>query len=115
MSTFTTNNFIFLLSGPLSGSRNLKNFESIFKISRKTFDSICSLVNDELRAKLCNLTGTNGKPLSLNDQVAIALRRLSSGESLSIIGDSFGVNQSTISHITRQFVEAMEEKGQHLG
>ncbi|XP_050209876.1 protein ALP1-like [Mercurialis annua] len=100
------------IAGPLSGS-NLKKFESIFKISRKTFNYICYLVTDELRARNCNLTGSNGRSLSLNDQVAIALRRLVSGESLSSVGDSFGVNQSTVSHITWRFVEAMEERGVH--
>ncbi|EEF30419.1 protein ALP1-like [Ricinus communis] len=101
------------ITGPLSGSRNTKKFESVFKISRKTFNYICSLVNNDLKARQSNLTGTNGKPLSPNDQVAIALRRLSSGESLSSIGDSFGVNQSTVSHVTWRFVEAMEERGLH--
>ncbi|XP_050209875.1 uncharacterized protein LOC126660423 [Mercurialis annua] len=100
------------ISGPLSGS-NLKKFESIFKISRKTFNYICYLVTDELSARHCNLTDSNGRSLSLNDQVAIALRRLVSGESLSSVGDSFGVNQSTVCHITWRFVEAMEERGVH--
>lgn len=54
-----------------------------------------------------------GNPLSLNDQVAVALRRLSSGDSLSIVGDSFGMNQSTVSQLTWRFVEAMEERGLH--
>ncbi|KAE8671986.1 hypothetical protein F3Y22_tig00111877pilonHSYRG00289 [Hibiscus syriacus] len=64
-------------------------------------------------ARQSNYTDINGKPLSLNDQVAVALRRLSSGESLSIIGDTFGMNQSAVSQITWRFVEAMEERGLH--
>ncbi|KDP29866.1 hypothetical protein JCGZ_18441 [Jatropha curcas] len=99
------------ITGPLSESRNSMKFESVFKISRKTFNYICSLVNDVLTARQSNFSSTNGKPLSLNDQVAIALRRLSSGESLSNIGDAFGINQSTVSHLTWRFVEAMEERG----
>ncbi|KAJ9160064.1 hypothetical protein P3X46_025500 [Hevea brasiliensis] len=101
------------ITGHLSETKNSKKFESVFKISRKTFNYICSLVNDDLRARQSNFTGSDGKPLSPNDQVAIALRRLSSGESLSNIGDSFGINQSTVSHITWRFVEAMEERGLH--
>lgn len=58
-----------------------------------------------------NTVDLNGKRLSVNDQVAIALRRLSSGESLSTIGDSFRLNQSTVSQVTWRFVEAMEERG----
>ncbi|WCJ19548.1 PIF / Ping-Pong family of plant transposase [Euphorbia peplus] len=100
--------------GPLSNSKNPKTFESFFKISRKTFDYIYSLVNDTLRGK-SNVTGSNGNPVSPVDQVAIALRRLTSGNSLANIGDSFGVNQSTVSRVTWRFVEAMEEKGmRHL-
>lgn len=60
-----------------------------------------------------NFSGSNGKHLSLQDQVAVALRRLSSGESLTNIGDSFGMNQSTVSQVTWRFVEAMEERGLH--
>ncbi|GMI80688.1 Harbinger family of plant transposase 1 [Hibiscus trionum] len=101
------------ISGPLSQSKGPKSFESVFRISRKTFNYICSLVKEDLMARQSSYTDINGKPLSLNDQVAVALRRLSSGESLSIIGDTFGMNQSTVSQITWRFVEAMEERGLH--
>lgn len=58
---------------------------------------------------------TSGKHLSFRDQVAIALRRLSSGDSLMSIGDSCGLHHSTVSQVTWRFVEAMEQKGlQHL-
>ncbi|KAL5554788.1 hypothetical protein UlMin_042189 [Ulmus minor] len=103
------------ITGPLSQSKNPMNFESVFKISRKTFSYICSLVKEDMLAKTFNFVDLNGKPLSINDQVAIALRRLGSGESLSIIGESFGINQSTVAQLTWRFVEAMEERGlRHL-
>lgn len=102
-------------SGPLSQSKNSKNFESVFKISRKTFNYICSLVSDDMMARPSSVNDLKGKSLSLNDQVAVALRRLSSGESLSSIGESFQLNQSTVSQVTWRFVEAMEERGlRHL-
>lgn len=101
------------ISGPLSQSKGSRSFESIFRISKKTFNYICSLVKEDMMARQSSYTDINGKPLSLNDQVAVALRRLSSGESLSVIGDTFGMNQSTVSQITWRFVEAMEEKGLH--
>lgn len=91
----------------------MESFESTFKISRKTFNYICSLVKDVMLAKSSNLTDYSGKALSLYDQVAVALRRLGSGESLHSIGDTFGMNQSTVSQITWRFVEAMEERGLH--
>lgn len=56
---------------------------------------------------------SNGKPLSLSDQVAVALRRLSSGESLISVGDSFGLHHSTVSQVTWRFVESMERRGLH--
>ncbi|XP_042485840.1 protein ALP1-like [Macadamia integrifolia] len=101
------------ITGPLSQSKGLVEFETVFKISRKTFNYICSLVKEDLTSKPSNFTCTNGKPLSINDQVAVALRRLSSGESLLTIGESFGMNHSTVSQVTWRFVEAMEERGLH--
>ncbi|RZS04600.1 hypothetical protein BHM03_00034957 [Ensete ventricosum] len=100
-----------MLPGHLS--KESRKFESIFKISRKTFNYICSLVRDDLMARTSNFAFTDGKTLSLEDQVAIGLRRLSSGESLLNIGVSFGMNHSTVSQVTWRFVEAMEERGIH--
>ncbi|KAJ8503708.1 hypothetical protein OPV22_004594 [Ensete ventricosum] len=64
-------------------SKESRKFESIFKISRKTFNYICSLVRDDLMARTSNFAFTDGKTLSLEDQV------------------------------TWRFVEAMEERGIH--
>ncbi|WOL04798.1 nuclease HARBI1 [Canna indica] len=103
------------ITGHSSSREEEITFESVFKLSRKTFNYICSLVRDNLTAKASNLAFADGQILSVEDQVAIALRRLSSGESLLNIGVSFGVNQSTVSQVTWRFVEAMEERGiQHL-
>lgn len=103
------------ITGVLSPSKDLDRFQSVFKISRKTFNYICSLVKEDLTAKPGNFCFSNGKPLFLNDQVAIALRRLSSGDSLCTVADSFGLTHSTVSQVTWHFVESMEERGlQHL-
>ncbi|GMG98233.1 hypothetical protein Nepgr_000073 [Nepenthes gracilis] len=101
------------INGLLYSSKGLGKFESVFKISRKTFDYICSLVKDDLTVKPGQFIFSNGRPLSLYDQVAVALRRLSSGESLVAVGDAFGLNHSTVSQVTWRFVEAMEERGLH--
>lgn len=106
------NVLVFCFAGPLSQSKNSVKFESIFKISRKTFDYIGSLVEEDMLAKT-SYYYLNGEPLSVNDQVAVALRRLSSGDSLCTVGESFGMNQSTVSQLTWRFVEAMEERGLH--
>ncbi|KAL2899076.1 Protein ALP1-like [Bienertia sinuspersici] len=101
------------INGILSPSKGLAKFESVFKISRKTFNYICSLVKEDMSVKLGHYSFANGKPLSLNDQVAVALRRLSSGESLISVGDSFGLHHSTVSQVTWRFVESMEKRGLH--
>ncbi|KAI4302382.1 hypothetical protein MLD38_038133 [Melastoma candidum] len=92
-------------------SGNSKEFGSFFRISRRTFDYICSLVKNNLSTRPSNLADFNGGCLSVNDQVAVALMRLSSGKSLQSVGDLFKLNQSSVSQITWRFVEAMEEKG----
>nr|GLL40213.1 putative nuclease HARBI1 [Ipomoea trifida]GMD55884.1 putative nuclease HARBI1 [Ipomoea batatas] len=98
----------------ITGSSGDKvTFESVFKFSRRTFNYICSLVKDDMMCKHPNLTDLSGKLLSLNDRVAVALRRLSSGESLSSLGDSLGLHQSSVAQITWRFVESMEERGLH--
>lgn len=101
------------INGLLSPSKGLDKFESVFKISRKTFNYICSLVREDMSTKPGHFSFSNGKPLSLSDQVAVALRRLSSGESLISVGDSFGLHHSTVSQVTWRFVESMERRGLH--
>ncbi|KAL3521047.1 hypothetical protein ACH5RR_019196 [Cinchona calisaya] len=92
------------------GQETSVTFESIFKLSRKTFNYICDLVQDEMLTRATNYVDLDGNALSLIDRVAIALRRLSSGDSLTIVGDFLGVNKSTVSYVTWCFVEAMEKK-----
>lgn len=101
------------INGILSPSKGLDQFESVFKISRKTFNYICSLVREDMTSKPGHFSFSNGKPLSLDDQVAVALRRLSSGESLMSVGESFGLHHSTVSQVTWRFVESMERRGLH--
>jgi len=89
-------------------------FKSFFRVSRKTFDYICSLVKPDLSSKPLSIIITvEGKVLTVEKQVAIALRRLASGESQHNVGESFDVGQSIVSQVTWKFVEAMEERGMH--
>ncbi|KAH9607766.1 hypothetical protein KSS87_022415 [Heliosperma pusillum] len=96
-------------------SEGVDTFESFFGISRKTFKYICALVKEEMSAKIGHFSFSNGKHLTLQDQIAVALRRLSSGDSLASVGSSFGMHNSTVSQVTWHFVESMEKNGlQHL-
>ncbi|CAL9187978.1 unnamed protein product [Musa hybrid cultivar] len=97
--------------GHLSLSQEPRKFELVFKMSRKTFNYICSLVRNDLIAKASKFAFADGIILSVENQVAVALRRLGSGESLLNIGVSFGMNHSTVFQVTWQFVEETEHRG----
>ncbi|KAF1878098.1 hypothetical protein Lal_00022758 [Lupinus albus] len=46
-----------------------------------------------------------------HDQVAVALRRLGSGDSLVTVGDSFGLNHSTVSQVTGDLLNPWKNGG----
>lgn len=91
-----------------------QGFKYFFRVSKKTFEHICSLVRDDLISRPpSGLINIEGRLLSVEKQVAIALRRLASGESQVSVGLSFGVGQSTVSKVTWRFIEALEKRGNH--
>nr|XP_043637030.1 protein ANTAGONIST OF LIKE HETEROCHROMATIN PROTEIN 1 [Erigeron canadensis] len=91
-----------------------EGFKYFFRVSKKTFEYICSLVRENLISRPpSGLINIEGRLLSVEKQVAIALRRLASGESQVSVGGSFGVGQSTVSQVTWRFIEAMEERSRH--
>ncbi|WOH01714.1 hypothetical protein DCAR_0521099 [Daucus carota subsp. sativus] len=91
-----------------------EGFKYFFRMSKKTFQYICSLVREDLISRPpSGLINIEGRLLSVEKQVAIALRRLASGESQVIVGISFGVGQSTVSQVTWRFIEALEGRGKH--
>ncbi|KAL3850703.1 hypothetical protein ACJIZ3_012585 [Penstemon smallii] len=100
------------IAGNPSFSKGVDEFKYNFQMSRKTFNYVCSLVKDHMMTKT-HFSFVNGRPMMLHDQVALALCRLGSGNSLISIGDSFGTHHSTVSQVTWRFVEAIEEKGLH--
>ncbi|VFQ83776.1 unnamed protein product [Cuscuta campestris] len=91
-----------------------EGFKYFFRVSKKTFEYICSLVREDLISRPpSGLINIEGRLLSVEKQVAIALRRLASGESQVSVGASFGVGQSTVSQVTWRFIEALEERAKH--
>ncbi|KAL3517605.1 hypothetical protein ACH5RR_020194 [Cinchona calisaya] len=91
-----------------------EGFKYFFRVSKKTFEYVCSLVREDLISRPpSGLINIEGRLLSVEKQVAIALRRLASGESQVSVGASFGVGQSTVSQVTWRFIEALEERGKH--
>uniref|UniRef100_M8BN03 Putative disease resistance protein RGA3 n=1 Tax=Aegilops tauschii TaxID=37682 RepID=M8BN03_AEGTA len=99
--------------GTLSSSiADAQGFESVYKMRRNTFGYVCSLVKipflEDMMAR--NHSFVDGRVMSLQDGVAIALRILNSGDSPVTIGSFLGVNESTASLVTQSFVKAMVER-----
>ncbi|ONK68801.1 uncharacterized protein A4U43_C05F16170 [Asparagus officinalis] len=89
-------------------------FKCFFRVSKNTFEYICSLVREDLVSRPpSGLINIEGRLLSVEKQVAIAMRRLASGESQVSVGGAFGVGQSTVSQVTWRFVESMEDRARH--
>lgn len=89
-------------------------FRYFFRTSRRTFDYICSIVREDLISRPpSGLINIEGRLLSVEKQVAIAMRRLASGDSQVSVGAAFGVGQSTVSQVTWRFIESMEERARH--
>lgn len=87
-------------------------FEYFLKMSGKTFKYVYSLVLEPMSTSR-KYSYSDGTVISLHDRVAIALRRLKSGDSLVSLGEMFGTHRSIVSQITWSFVEALEENGLH--
>ncbi|XP_024313170.1 protein ANTAGONIST OF LIKE HETEROCHROMATIN PROTEIN 1-like isoform X1 [Brachypodium distachyon] len=89
-------------------------FRYFFRTSRSTFDYICSIVRDDLISRPpSGLINIEGRLLSVEKQVGIAMRRLASRDSQVSVGAAFGVGQSTVSQVTWRFIESMEERARH--
>ena len=106
--------FIFSsLAGTLTSFEDTQRFESVFKMTRKTFSYICSLVMGPSMEDMNSYTLVDGRVLSLEDRVAVALRRLQSSELTESIGSSVGVNESIILLVTERFVDTVWERADH--
>ncbi|XP_037472905.1 putative disease resistance protein RGA4 isoform X1 [Triticum dicoccoides] len=92
-----------------------EGFVAVYKMRRSTFSHVCSLVRIPVFEYMMpwDHTFIDGRVLSLQDGVAIALRMLNSGESPVTVGSSLGVNESTVLMVTRIFVEALWERAYH--
>ncbi|KAI4979030.1 hypothetical protein ZWY2020_015783 [Hordeum vulgare] len=103
----------FMSTGTLTSFEDAQRFESIFKMTRKTFSYICSLLMGPSMEDMNSYTFVDGRVLSLEDRVAVALRRLQSKEPTKSIASSVGVNESVIYSVTERFVDAMWERAKH--
>ncbi|KAI4979018.1 hypothetical protein ZWY2020_015771 [Hordeum vulgare] len=108
-----TNVSPFMSRGTISSLEEAQRFESVFKMTSKTFSYICSLVKVRSWEHTDSYTFVDGRVLSLEDKVAVALRRLYSTEPSETLESSLGVNESTILLVTERFVAAVYERGMH--
>ncbi|KAG6535459.1 hypothetical protein ZIOFF_000432 [Zingiber officinale] len=106
--------FVHTVIGHAIPSDEDEAFKYFFRVSKKTFEYICSIVREDLVSRPpSGLINIEGRLLSVEKQVAIAMRRLASGESQVSVGAAFGVGQSTVSQVTWRFIESMEERARH--
>ena len=89
-------------------------FREMFRMSVPTFQYICSLVEQDLETKPpLGFDKLPNRKLEVTKQVAIAIRRLATGDSLISIGELFGVGKSTVSEVTTRFIRSLNLRGQH--
>ncbi|XP_044408850.1 disease resistance protein RGA2-like [Triticum aestivum] len=105
----------FMSRGTLTSFEDTQRFESVFKMTRKTFSYICSLVYVPSLEDMNNYTFDDGRLLSLKDRVAIALKRLYSSEPPEIIGSSVSVSESTVLLVSERFVDAVYKRAKNHG
>ncbi|XBH60384.1 hypothetical protein VPH35_114992 [Triticum aestivum] len=103
----------FMSRGTLSSFEDTQRFESIFRMTRKTFSYICSLVCVPSLEDMNRYTFVDGRVLCLEDRVAIALRMLYSSEPPETLGSSVDVNKSIILSVTERFIDAVFKRARH--
>ncbi|KAF7077321.1 hypothetical protein CFC21_081884 [Triticum aestivum] len=105
----------FMSRGTLTSFEDADRFEYVFKMSRKTFSYICSLVYVPSLEVMNSYTFDDGRLLSLEDRVAIALKRLYSSEPPETIGSSVSVSESTVLLVSERFVDAVYKRAKNHG
>ncbi|KAF7082587.1 hypothetical protein CFC21_086450 [Triticum aestivum] len=103
----------FLSRGTLTFVEDTQIFESVFKMTRKTFSYICSLVMGPSMEDMNSCTFIDGRVLSLQDRVVVALRRLQCTEPTETIASSLGVSESTVLLVTERFAAAVWQEADH--
>ncbi|KAM0923313.1 hypothetical protein ACQ4PT_005618 [Festuca glaucescens] len=97
----------FISRGTLSCFEDAQRFKSVFKMTRRTFNYICSMVLGRSMEDMNSYTFINGRVLCSEDRVAVALIRLYSSEPSETLGSSLGVYESTMKLVTDRFIAAM--------
>jgi hypothetical protein len=90
-------------------------FKYFFRVTPETFVCICEIVHDEIITKppFC-FWGIPNRKLSVPRMVAIALRRLATGDNILGVAELFGLSAPTVSRITWRFVRSFCKSGRFL-
>jgi hypothetical protein len=83
-------------------------FRQFFRLSVPTFQYICCLVHEEMqRNPPLGLIQITGRLMDVSKQMAIALRRLATGDTHLSVSELFGVADSTSVKICKRFIKAL--------
>ena len=83
----------------LLGSFTEKMFKERTRVSHATFRFLCEKLGPFLKKQKTRLR----TPIPVEDRIAMSLARLGTGDGLRVIGEVYGVAESTISIIVRDF------------
>ena len=98
--------YLLFFAGQFTPREYSNRVETFCGISMRTFRDLCTLVKEPL----CNSPKykfNDNRELTVDDKVAIAMRRLKLGKSLNSIGDETGTHSFTADKVTLSFVEAV--------
>lgn len=92
---------------------NTSDWNEHFRMSKETFEYICSVVTDDLTPKP-QLTSNTRKPVSVKKQVAIAIFTLASSSKYRVVGALFEVHKSTVRKCIIRFCEALTNQSSNF-
>jgi hypothetical protein len=104
--------YLYLDYMPISDPVRFKEF---FRVSPPTFEVICDMVHSSMITRPPQgLRLLPNRLLSVRRQVAIAIRKLSTGDQFLGVAELFGLSVTSVQRITQKFIKAVCEKGKRL-
>ena len=86
----------------------------MFRVFVDTFYYLCELVVGDLETHPpMGLGNLPNRYLGVRKQVALALRRLATGDGMLVVGEMFGVSETTGQRVCRRFTKAIVCRGHH--
>lgn len=92
---------------------NTSDWNEYFRMSKETFEYICSVVEDDLTPKP-QLTSNSRKPVSVKKQVAIAILTLATSSKYQVVGALFEVHKTTVRKCIVRFCESLTNQSSNF-